>query len=53
MRLIDLQGLQWRAVQNTGLILIMPRPSNAKYLAETAKTIKEAREKGDPATCRS
>ena len=26
----------------------MPRPNNAKYLAETAKTIKEAREKGDP-----
>jgi len=36
--------------QTTGLILIMPRPNSAKYLAETAKTIKElnqAREKGD------
>ena len=32
-----------------GLILIMPRPNNAKYLAETARTIKEAREKQEPA----
>ena len=27
----------------------MPRPSNAKYLADTAKTIKEARDKARPA----
>ena len=31
----------------------MPRPNNAKYLAATAKTIKEAREKGTRATYRS
>ena len=53
MRLSTYKAYSGERFQNTGLILIMPRPNNAKYLAETAKTIKEAREKGDPRTCRS
>jgi ABC-type transport system involved in cytochrome c biogenesis permease subunit len=32
-------------VQTAGLVWIMPRPSNATYLADSARTIKEAREK--------
>jgi ABC-type transport system involved in cytochrome c biogenesis permease subunit len=48
MRLSTYKAYSGERFQNTGLILIMPRPNNAKYLAETAKTIKQAREKGDP-----
>ena len=48
MRLSTYKAYSGERFQKTGLILIMPRPNNAKYLAETAKTIKEAREKGDP-----
>ncbi len=48
MRLSTYKAYSGERFQNTGLILIMPRPGNAKYLAETAKTIKQAREKGDP-----
>ena len=48
MRLSTYKAYSGERFQNTGLILIMPRPNNAKYLAETAKTIKKAREKGDP-----
>ena len=48
MRLSTYKAYSGERFQNTGLILIMPRPNNAKYLAETAKTIKEAREKDDP-----
>ena len=48
MRLSTYKAYSGERFQNTGLILMMPRPNNAKYLAETAKTIKEAREKADP-----
>jgi ABC-type transport system involved in cytochrome c biogenesis permease subunit len=48
MRLSTYKAYSGDRFQNTGLILIMPRPSSAKYLAETTKTIKQAREKGDP-----
>ena len=48
MRLSTYKAYSGERFQNTGLILIMPRPNNAKYLAETAKTMKEAREKRDP-----
>ena len=48
MRLSTYKAYSGERFQNTGLILIMPRPNNAKYLAETAATIKQAREKRDP-----
>ena len=48
MRLLTYQAYSGDRLQTTGLILIMPRPTNAKYLADTAKTIKEAREKARP-----
>ena len=46
MRLSTYKAYSGERFQNTGLILIMPRPNNAKYLAETAKTIKQARREG-------
>jgi ABC-type transport system involved in cytochrome c biogenesis permease subunit len=47
-RLSTYKAYSGERFQTTALVLIMPRPNNAKYLAATAKTIKEAREKGDP-----
>ncbi len=49
MRLSTYQAYSGDRVQTTGLVLIMPRPSNATYLADTARSIKEVREKkGNP-----
>jgi ABC-type transport system involved in cytochrome c biogenesis permease subunit len=48
MRFATYKDYSGERLQGNHLILIMPRPNNAKYLAETAKTIKEAREKADP-----
>jgi ABC-type transport system involved in cytochrome c biogenesis permease subunit len=45
MRLSTYQAYSGDRVQATGLVLIMPRPSNTKYLTDTARAIKEAREK--------
>ena len=42
MRLSTYQAYSGDRVQTAGLVLIMPRPSNAKYLADTARAIKEA-----------
>ena len=41
MRLSTYKAYSGERFQNIGLILIMPRPSSTKYLAETAKTIKQ------------
>jgi ABC-type transport system involved in cytochrome c biogenesis permease subunit len=49
MRLSTYQAYSEDRVQTIGLVLIMPRPNNATYLADTARSIKEAREKnGNP-----
>ena len=45
MRLSTYQAYSGDRVQTAGLVLIMPRPNNAKYLADTARAIKEVREK--------
>ena len=45
MRLVTYKAYSGERVQTAGLVLIMPRPSNTQYLADTASTIKEAREK--------
>ncbi len=37
MRLSTYQAYSGDRVQTTGLVLIMPRPNNAKYLADTAR----------------
>jgi ABC-type transport system involved in cytochrome c biogenesis permease subunit len=50
MRLSTYMAYSGDRFQTNGLVLMMPRPNNAKYLAETAKTIKQfkaAREKGE------
>jgi ABC-type transport system involved in cytochrome c biogenesis permease subunit len=50
MRLSTYEAYSGDRFQTNGLVLIMPRPSSAQYLAETAKTIKQfkaAREKGE------
>ena len=44
-RLMSYQAYSGENFRTAGLILILPRPSDAKYLAYTAKTITEAREK--------
>jgi ABC-type transport system involved in cytochrome c biogenesis permease subunit len=44
MRLFTYKAYSGERLQTSGLILIMPRPSSAKYLAATMQTIKEARE---------
>ena len=44
-RLMAYQAYSGDRFQTTGLILILPRPSDAKYLAFTASTIAEARAK--------
>ena len=44
-RLMTYKAQSGDRVQTAGLVWIMPRPSNAKYLADSARTIKEAREK--------
>ncbi len=45
MRLFTYRAYGGERLQSSGLILITPRPSSAKYLAATFQTIKEAREK--------
>jgi ABC-type transport system involved in cytochrome c biogenesis permease subunit len=42
MRLFTYKAYSGERLQTSGLILIMPRPSSAKYLAATMQTIKEA-----------
>jgi ABC-type transport system involved in cytochrome c biogenesis permease subunit len=44
-RLFTYKSQSGERVQTAGLVWIMPRPSNAKYLADSSRTIKEAREK--------
>ena len=44
-RLSTYKAYSGERLQSADLILIMPRPINAKYLASTAQAIKEAREK--------
>jgi ABC-type transport system involved in cytochrome c biogenesis permease subunit len=44
-RLFTYKSQSGERVQTAGLVWIMPRPSNAKYLADSARTIKQAREK--------
>jgi ABC-type transport system involved in cytochrome c biogenesis permease subunit len=43
MRLGTYQAYSGDRVQAAGLVLIMPRPSNTTYLADTARAVKEAR----------
>ncbi len=45
MRLSTYQAYSGDRVQTAGLVLIMPRPNNGQYLADTARAIKEVREK--------
>ena len=45
MRLSTYKAFSGDRVQTRGLVLIMPRPSNPTYLADTSRTIKQAREK--------
>jgi len=45
MRLWTYQAYSGERVQAAGLVLIMPRPSNANYLADTSRAIKEVGEK--------
>jgi ABC-type transport system involved in cytochrome c biogenesis permease subunit len=44
-RLMTYKAYSGERLRSSDLVLIMPRPSSAQYLADTAKTIKEAREK--------
>jgi ABC-type transport system involved in cytochrome c biogenesis permease subunit len=51
-RLATYKGYSGERFQTAGLVLIMPRPNSEKYLAETAKSIKQlnqAQEKGEDA----
>ncbi len=41
MRLFTYKAYSGERLQSPGLILIMPRPSNTKYLADTARAMKE------------
>jgi ABC-type transport system involved in cytochrome c biogenesis permease subunit len=43
-RLSTYKAYSGEGFQSNAIVLIMPRPNSKKYLAETAKTIKEARE---------
>jgi cytochrome c-type biogenesis protein CcsB len=45
-RLMTYKAYSGERLQASDLVLIMPRPSSAQYLADTAHSIKEAREKG-------
>ncbi len=45
MRLGTYQAYSGDRVQAAGLVLIMPRPNNSQYLADSARSIKEVREK--------
>jgi len=45
MRLWTYKAYSGDQIQPIGLILVMPRPSNATYLADTSRSIKEAGEK--------
>jgi len=45
-RLMTYKAYSGERLQTSDLVLIMPRPSSAQYLADTARSIKEAREKG-------
>jgi ABC-type transport system involved in cytochrome c biogenesis permease subunit len=47
-RLTTYKAYSGEGFQSNAIVLIMPRPNSKKYLADTAKTIKEAREKKDP-----
>ena len=48
-RLSTYQAYSGDRIQTAGVVLIMPRPNNSKYLAHTALAIKEVREKkGNP-----
>jgi ABC-type transport system involved in cytochrome c biogenesis permease subunit len=47
MRLWTYKAYSGERIQTAGLVLIMPRPSNANYLADSSRAIKEAREKGN------
>jgi ABC-type transport system involved in cytochrome c biogenesis permease subunit len=44
-RLSTYKAYSGEGFRTDGIVLIMPRPSSAKYLAATAQTVKEAREK--------
>ncbi len=46
MRLFTYKAYSGERPQNSGVVLIMPRPANSKYLADSALSIKEARSKG-------
>ncbi len=48
MRLMTYKAYSGERLQTSDLVLIMPRPSGAQYLADTARSIKEARDKGTP-----
>ncbi|MGO9470955.1 MAG: cytochrome c biogenesis protein [Isosphaeraceae bacterium] len=45
-RLMTYKAYSGERLQTSDLVLIMPRPSGAQYLADTARSIKQAREKG-------
>jgi len=45
-RLMTYKAYSGERLRTSDLLLIMPRPSSAAYLADTARSIKEAREKG-------
>jgi ABC-type transport system involved in cytochrome c biogenesis permease subunit len=44
-RLMTYKAYSGEQLRTSDVVLIMPRPSSAQYLADTAKSIKEAREK--------
>jgi len=48
MRLFSYKAYSGERLQTPGLILIMPRPSNAKYLADTARAMKDYTAKTNP-----
>jgi ABC-type transport system involved in cytochrome c biogenesis permease subunit len=45
MRLSTYRAYSGDGFRTDGIVLIMPRPASAKYLAATAQTVKEARQK--------
>ena len=51
-RFVTYQAYSGDRLTTAGVVLIMPRPSDAKYLAFTAEAIKDARAARAPRACR-
>jgi ABC-type transport system involved in cytochrome c biogenesis permease subunit len=43
MRFLTYKAYSGERIQNSGVVMIMPRPANRKYLADSAQSINEAR----------